>query len=350
MSKRAARAAVTTAAAAANLDWHRWGWRELIVRTDEFLAASTVTAAGPAIARSDGTRRVDAPEVATGGTPLRSAGTGVVELAAVNGWTEVVRLRAESPLRLLAPRRRSDPSRTAWIVAGSYGGGLVDGDRLSVAVRCGPGTAAVLGTQASTKVYRSAASRRAGASVGSGQALDATLADGAVLIAWPDPVTCFAGSRYAQRQAFDLAPSASLLAVDWVTSGRMARGERWAFDRYHSVTEIRVAGRLRVRDAVLLDPADGPLDAVARTGGFDCLGTAWLVGPALEPAVSAVLAALGRAPIDPRRDVQFGVSPVAAGAVVRFAGRSTEATWRWLREQLAGCLTVVGLDPWARRG
>ncbi|HEX8912774.1 MAG TPA: urease accessory protein UreD [Humisphaera sp.] len=277
-------------------------------------------------------------------------GTGLVELAVVAGRTEVVRLRHESPLRLLVPRQRSAAPTSAWVVAGSYGGGLVAGDTLAVTLRAGPGTSALLGTQASTKVFRSAPGRRGVPGATAAQRLAATLADGATLVAWPDPVTCFAGSRFEQVQRFDLDPSASLLAVDWLTSGRMARGERWAFARYRSETTISVGGATRVKDATLLDPADGPLDAVARTGGFDCLGMAWAVGPCFAGAAAGLQARLGRASIDPRRDVQFAVSPIDGGTVVRFAGRSTEAAWRWLREHLTDGLAAVGLDPWARRG
>jgi urease accessory protein len=292
----------------------------------------------------------------------RPVARGEVELAVVAGRTAAVRLRSASPLRLLWPRQRS---AAGWVVAGTYGGGLVSGDHVDLTVVAGPGTAAVLGTQASTKVYRSAAGadvepdcgRDAGGGGGGGvtgtcvQSLAATLGDEATFISWPDPVTCFAGARYRQTQAFDLAGSASLVAVDWLTSGRMARGERWAFARYESLTRVAVAGRPGVHDALRLDPADGPLDAPGRTGGMACLGTAWLVGPAFAAAAAAVLAAVGRAPIDPRRDVQFAASPLAdGGAVVRFAGRSTEAASRWLRATLAGTLAVVGLDPWARRG
>ena len=279
----------------------------------------------------------------------RPTARGAVELAVVAGRTTAVRLRSASPLRLLWPRQRS---AAGWVVVGTYGGGLVSGDQVDLSLAAGPGTSAVLGTQASTKVYRSAGRLTEGDAAGTCvQTLAVTLADAATLVSWPDPVTCFAGARYRQEQRFELAGSASLVAVDWLTSGRMARGERWAFDRFESLTRIMVDGRLTVHDALRLDPADGPLDAVGRTGGFGCLGTAWLVGPAFAGVAMAVLSTVGRAPIDPRRDVQFAASPLAGGgAVVRFAGRSTEAASRWLREQLAGALDVVGIDPWARRG
>ncbi|QOV91921.1 urease accessory protein UreD [Humisphaera borealis] len=302
----------------------------------------------------------DAPSLAIADpTPSRApnaarAGFGRVDLALVGGRTEVVRLRAESPLRLLSPRSRA---AAAWIVAGSYGGGFVCGDRISVAVRCGPGTRTVLGTQASTKVYRSRSAFAAGSGGGAGQQqLAAVLGENAMLVSWPDPITCFAGSRFVQRQNFDLSPTASLVAVDWLTSGRMARGERWAFDRYETETRISVGGRLRLRESTTLDPADGPIHPVARTAGMDCLGMAWVVGPAFAGVAEALKQRLERQPIDPRRDVQYGISPIGdaatefSGAVVRFAAKSTDAAWHWLRSQLASAMEVVGIDPWSRRG
>lgn len=282
-----------------------------------------------------------------------SSGDGEVELAVVAGRTTVVRLRAESPLRLLSPRSRSN---AAWVVAGSYGGGLVSGDRLSVSMRCGPRTHTVLGTQATTKVYRSRIGRGTGPVAACRQELSADLADGAALVSWSDPVTCFAGSRFAQRQAFRLAPTASLVVVDWVTSGRMARGERWAFERYASETQIHTSGRLRLRESTTLVPTDGLMSSAALTAGMDCLGMAWVVGPAFAGVADELLRRLERDPIDPRRSVQFAVSRLGeagtdfSGAVVRFAARGTDAGWSWLRSQLRGVLDAVAIDPWSRRG
>jgi len=284
-----------------------------------------------------------------------AAGRGEVELARAGGRTRVVRMRADSPLRLLNPGGHASG---AWVVAGSYGGGLVDGDRLDLAVRCGEGTTTIIGTQASTKVYRTGGNGRgADRGVGCRQSMRASIGHDALLVSWPDPVTCFAGSQYHQHQSFELTPTASLVAVDWLTSGRMARGERWAFARYQSATSVRIDGRLRWRESLTLDPADGPLDALARTAGMDCLGIAWVMGPAFADVAETILRRLEREPIDPRRPVLFGVSRLddgdgaaMTGTVLRFAARSTDAAWLWLRGQLSGALSVVGMDPWSRRG
>ena len=150
------------------------------------------------------------------GTPILSpsrAGIGTIALTKVASRTAVTRCRANSPLRLLNPQ---DHSATARIIAGTYGGGLLAGDAIELTVGAGAGTRCILGTQASTKIYRSDG-------VGCTQNLNVTAAADSVVVSLPDPIVCFAGSRFVQCQEFDLAPDASLLMLDWFTSGRAAR-------------------------------------------------------------------------------------------------------------------------------
>ena len=47
-----------------------------------------------------------------------------------------------------------------------------------------------------------------------------------LLVVAPDPLVPFANSAYAGTQRYDLQPGASLVAVDWVASGRAICGER----------------------------------------------------------------------------------------------------------------------------
>jgi len=70
------------------------------------------------------------------------------------------------------------------------------------------------------------------------QTVDARVAEGALLAVLPDPVTCFAGARYTQRQSFSLAPGGSLVLVDWLTCGRRALGETWALSSYQSSNRL----------------------------------------------------------------------------------------------------------------
>ena len=131
-------------------------------------------------------------------------------------------------------------------IPATYGGGLVDGDAMRLEISVGPGAMAMLSTQASTKVYRSAG--------GSSSELDARVAPGALLAVLPDPVVCFAASAYRQSQRLRLDRGAGLVLVDWLSSGRRATGDRWQSTEYTS--------RIAVHQAALVVPtrhADGDL-------------------------------------------------------------------------------------------
>lgn len=64
----------------------------------------------------------------------------------------------------------------------------------------------------------------------------------ALLVVIPDPVTCFSTAKYCQMQVFSLGSGSSLLLVDWITSGRSERGEKWAFSHYKSTNRIFLQG------------------------------------------------------------------------------------------------------------
>src|SRR6185369_13920968 len=195
-------------------------------------------------------------------------GGGSLEFQRVRGATVVTRAVAASPLRLLNPR---NTGTSAWVYTATYGGGLVGGDALALDVDVAAGASALLATQASTKVYRSAC--------GASQRLRARVGDGSLLVLLPDPVTAFAGSRYTQEQHVDLDPGGSLVLVDWMTAGRVASGERWGFDGYTNRTAVRRARTVLLHDAVSLDPADG--DVARRMSRFNCAATVIMTGPAV---------------------------------------------------------------------
>ena len=272
-----------------------------------------------------------------------SAGAGFVELREVGGATAVVRRLARSPLKLLTPR---GPGAAAHVVTSTYGGGLLPGDDVRLDVVAGPVTRAVLGTQASTKVYRSEGGARAR------QSLHARVGAGALLAVTPDPVTCFAGARYEQRQRFDLDRDAALLLVDWLTAGRAACGERWAMRRYHADTRVFVDGRCVAHDALALDPDDGPIDAPHRAGRFDCFATVIVAGAGLDGAAKDAVRRVNALPLRRRAELLASGGPLPSGfpgAVLRAAGGSAEVVGRFVRRSLAAAWDALGEDPWARR-
>ena len=202
-------------------------------------------------------------------------GRGRVVVERVRGRSVVCRAYATSPLRLLTPRNHG---HAAWVYTSSHGGGLVDGDDVAVRASVGAGAAAFLATQSATKVYRSPRGTRT--------ALDAEVGENGLLVAAPDAVVCFAGSRYRQTQRVAIAAGGRLVLVDRVTSGRRESGERWLFDEYVSRTAVHLGGRLLVHDAVALRASDGRL--TARFGRYDVLAVAMVIGRGLEDEIARI--------------------------------------------------------------
>jgi len=251
--------------------------------------------------------------------------------------------RATAPLKLLSPR----PSgRCVWAFAGTFGGGLLAGDAVSLDVDVGPGASLLLGTQASTKVYRSPAG------VPARQSLRATIAAGATLVALPDPVCPFADAVYDQRQRFELADgTASVVLLDWLTSGRAARGERWAFSKYRSRNVILLGDQPLLNDALTLDADDAiPTAAMHRTGRYDCLATLVLTGPAARGGAGDALARTAREPLKVGGPVLAAASPLGdGGCVFRVMGTGVEAVAAYLKPLLAFVAPLAGDDPWSRK-
>ncbi|MEO7274945.1 MAG: urease accessory protein UreD [Vicinamibacterales bacterium] len=256
------------------------------------------------------------------------------------GRSVVTRALAHSPLRLLTPSNHGD---AAWVFLSTYGGGFVGGDALDLDVHVGDRATALIQTQASTKVYRSPKGARS--------TLQATLGRGARLLVLPDPTVCFAGATFEQTQTFDVPDDGSLVVMDWMTAGRRAAGERWAFDRYVSRITIRRGATRLLADAIELDARDGPL--LDRMTRFECLCSIVLLGPDVERAAALALERVAALPLRVRGDLLTSAAPLgetpAAGCVVRLAGVSVEEVARAARGYLDFVPGLLGDDPWARK-
>ena len=265
------------------------------------------------------------------------AGRGELTVArTARGHSVVRRAYATSPLRLLMPNNHG---RAAWVYTSSFGGGLVDGDHLVLDIEVGAGAAAFLSSQASTRVYRSAR--------GTSAEVHARIGPGGLLVIAPDPVVCFAAARYRQVQHLDLAPGGSLVLVDWVSSGRHAAGERWAFDEYRARLCVRSHGALVVYDSIALGAEDGHLQH--RLGRFNVLGTVLLLGAEVRDRAAEIVARVAQMPVARRGDELVTAAPVCDGCIVRFAGTSVEHAAVTLREYLGFVVSLLGDDPWARK-
>lgn len=238
---------------------------------------------------------------------------GALEVSRSGGRASATRLFHAYPLRLICPRRagveRASGADCVWCYQVSFGGGLVAGDRAGASVDVADGCACVLATQGTNKVYKHLVARRDASDAATAatenairgtdsknserrettQALAGRVGAGALLACLPDPTQAFRDARFRQTQRFLLHPTASLVSVDWLVSGRAAfrgggaggfvsargggvapgtdarltegleRGERWCFGSYRADTEVFVE---LARDRLATDDApDDPDDA-----------------------------------------------------------------------------------------
>jgi urease accessory protein len=226
------------------------------------------------------------------------------------------------------------------VYTATYGGGLVGGDAIHLTVDLEPGARAVLATQSSTKVYRSMRPAT--------QQMIARVGDDALLVVGPDPIVCFAGSSLRQIQRYDLHRGASLVVVDWITSGRRAMGERWAFNSYEGRLEVRREDRTILYDSVRLTREEGPI--VERMGRFNVCATVVVIGPLVAAPAATLISEIANLPVTPRADVVISAAPLHSdGVLMRMIGLSTEQISTVLRQHLRFLRSELGGELWSRK-
>lgn len=297
------------------------------------------------------------------------SGSGRIVLSSHNQKPVFAELSSSYPLKLLSPRITEDGVAVVYIV--TYGGGLVGGDHILLSVNVQLGAKLVLLSQGSTKVFKSRLGTRL-ASVKAEveiipnniaafslttQRIRFSVGANSCLFLLPEPVTCFRDASYNQIQTFDLRGNATVVVLDWITSGRKTRGEDWVFSRYYSANEITVDGKEVAKDILLLD--DETLDfqfplprrsMATRLAPYSCYATVILYGPQVRENIRTLNAQYDTLSVFKTKaptDLIWSFSPIdnkKEGAVVRVAGKDTEAVRLWLRQALKGLEPSIGID------
>lgn len=184
-----------------------------------------------------------------------------------------------------------------------------------------------------------------------------TVRDQGIILLLVDPVTCFREASYIQHQVFRLSSTASLVVLDWITAGRISRGEDWDFSRYQSINEVYVDGRRHVRDALCLEAAqDAPSSLPHRTlrdrlAPYRCYATVFLFGPLvvdLAQNLVADQAQISQLQLKKPPDFLWSISAVEGGWVIRAAAVETETVREWLREALSGLSVIIGSQVYSK--
>ncbi len=212
----------------------------------------------------------------------RARGTGRMATHVLDGRTRLTTLFQEGCAKIRLPHTH-DPSLQAVLI--NTAGGLTGGDEVTWQVDAAPGARMVLTTQACERVYRSLgddATVRTRISVGAGAHLD-----------WlPQETILFEGARLDRGLEIDLAPDASLFAIEAILLGREAMGESarnaWLTDNWR----IRRGGRLVHAEATRLGGADEERDGLSLLDGAGAFATLLYVGADAETRLDRVRALL----------------------------------------------------------
>ena len=121
------------------------------------------------------------------------------------------------------------------------------------------GAAAQITTTGATRLYR----HRAGAA-DSEQCARFSVGDAALLEYLPDAVIPYAGSRHIQSTEIRLGSGATLFWWEVLAPGRLAAGERFAFERLRVNAEVYAGPRPLLREDYVLEPRRKDMTAMAR--------------------------------------------------------------------------------------
>ena len=266
------------------------------------------------------------------------SGAGALEVSRVAGQSALVSCWSSNPLKILAPRARGE---SVWAYLSSFGGGIVGGDQVGIQITVNEGARCFLSTQASTKIYRNSAERACT------QTLNASLGPESLFVLAPEVLQPFANGSYSQTQQFQLQAGAGLVLVDWLSAGRVARGERWSFRRFESKNEVFIDGELVFIDSLLLDSSltQAPLPL----GRYNCVALVVVIGPILGDAVESLADSISQLPVERRPSLVQSVSRIPHGIVLRIAGTTVEEVSRKIQEHLKFVVPLLGDDPWKRK-
>jgi len=131
-------------------------------------------------------------------------------------------------------------------VAINTAGGLTGGDRMSLEIKAGENTHAIVTSQTAERAYRSAAGS---AEVSCQFALEA----GAFLEWLPQETILFEASSLKRRMSAELEAESRLLMLETVVLGRKAMGERIGSVLFRDSWRIRREGRLVFGDDIRFD-------------------------------------------------------------------------------------------------
>ncbi len=163
--------------------------------------------------------------------------------------------------------------------------GFFDGDKVLSDVTVGEGSALVLSTPSSSRVFPT----RSGKDAMCEQKF--SVENGGFLEWIPEAFIPHKGARYIQKTEVNLKQGAGLLFIDWISPGRVARGEIFQYENLRWEFDLNMDGKLLARERYDMsgDCLEG-ITAMFEAGHYISI---YLAGAMLENFPTAEVDALG---------------------------------------------------------
>jgi urease accessory protein len=189
----------------------------------------------------------------------------------------------EPPWRAI--RAFQNPQRQSVVHLHNVSGGILSGDSLRLSIEAGPATRVQVTSVGATRIYRqnpTRATARLSTSI--------RVEEDAVLEYLPDAVIPFSGSRFSQSTAVSLGPNAGFIGWETIAAGRIASGEEFGFDYFHSEFSIcsgvrpLALERYSITPRYSIMPSSGDPRSAARWGRFRYTSTLYVCHTGLSQA------------------------------------------------------------------
>jgi urease accessory protein len=244
---------------------------------------------------------------------LRTQGAIRASFRAENERTFLGALHESGGWRLKHPRAAA--GYEAVIL--NSGGGLASGDRVDLAFSIAAHADVTVTTQAAEKVYRGPPAAQSNVSL--------DLQPAARLDYLPQETILFGGAELRRRFAVDMAADATLLMVEMIVFGRLARGETAIEGAFHDSWRIRRAGALVFADETRLEGRIGDvLDRPAVGKGARATALLLFIAPEAPASLDALRDEFAQCSDLGSDLVEAGASAFNGLVVARFAAPSPE--------------------------
>jgi len=183
-----------------------------------------------------------------------------LEVRRIRGVNKATRLINQAPLKLIPTAALQDELR---VMTSSYGGGMLQGDQVTLKIDCHEGASLLLQAQGNQHLYRCD-----GVSMKASQMVMGKLEKGAHVLIVPEPTVMHQGASFYQAQIWDCHPDSNLMLMDCFHSGRSENGEAFLYRDFRSDIHLKVNDKEVYLDHFSSQPKLGNTTQVSRFGPY----------------------------------------------------------------------------------